>query len=85
MAQPQSSPGNNFDIFDGLKQIKGLMQMINSGGSAGRMAEYALTQHPDYPKAMEAIQQYGGDPRAAFYGEAKRMGKNPEEILNLLR
>ncbi len=82
---PTSSPESDPGIFEGLQQIKNLMGMIRGGGNTGKMAEYALSMHPDYQKAMEAIQQYGGDARAAFYNEAKRLGKDPNAILNLLR
>ena len=85
LQQPSSIPGSNPDVFAGLQQIKELMQMINSGGNVGKMAEFALSKHPNYPKVIEMIQQYGGDARAAFYAEAKRRGKDPNEILNLLR
>ena len=85
MPTPTSSPESDPGIFEGLQQIKNLMGMIRGGGNVGKMAEYALSTHPDYQKVMDSIRQHGGNGQAAFYAEARKLGADPEQILRLLR
>ena len=36
-------------------------------------------------QAMSIVEKYGGDSMKALYGEAERMGVDPQEILNMLK
>ena len=37
------------------------------------------------PKISQIINQYGGDPKTAFYKYAEANGINPDEVLNMLK
>ncbi len=37
------------------------------------------------PRVTELINQYGGDPKTAFYALAQQRGINPDEILTMLK
>ena len=75
---PQFQPGSNF------QQIKGLYDMMKSGGSAEGMVQAALMRNPNYASVMSLVNQYGGDAQAAFYAKAKEMGVDPNSILKML-
>ena len=36
------------------------------------------------PQIAEIVKQYGGDPKQAFYGLAKQMGVDPNEVMKYL-
>lgn len=37
------------------------------------------------PQIKQIIDQYGGDPKTAFYGFAEANGVDPNEIINMLK
>lgn len=37
------------------------------------------------PQIQRIIQQYGGDPKTAFYNYAEANGIDPNEVLNMLK
>ena len=37
------------------------------------------------PQIQQIIQQYGGDPKTAFYKYAEANGIDPNEVLNMLK
>ena len=82
--QPQpvnkQSAGNS-----SLDGIRNLMAMMKSGGDSRKMAKAVLSRMPGYQEAMNIVNQYGGDARAAFYAEAEKKGVDPNSILSLLR
>ena len=46
------------------------------------MVNQMLTQNP---QINQIINQYGGDPKTAFYKYAEANGVNPDEILKMMK
>ena len=62
------------------------MQMMKNGGNPQAMVQNMLMQDPKYSSIMSVVnQQYGGDAKAAFYGECERMGVDPNQVINMLK
>lgn len=84
MAIPQilqqlgNMPGN-------LRQIKGMMDMVRTAGNPQAMLSQMMQQNPQMKQVMDAVNQYGGDPKKAFYGLCEQKGVDPNEILNMLK
>ena len=66
-------------------QIKQMMNMVNMAGNPQAMLNQLIMSNPQMKQAMEIVKQYGGDSMKALYGEAERMGVDPQEILNMLK
>jgi hypothetical protein len=58
--------------------------MIRYSGNPNLMLQQLATQNPNVANAMNLVNQSGGDPKTAFYNEAKRRGIDPNTILSLL-
>lgn len=68
-------PNNQFlDMFNMLR---------NSGNPSAIISQLAL-RNPAVANVMNLINQYGGDPKKAFYSEASKNGIDPNLILNEL-
>ena len=84
MAIPQilqqlgNMPGN-------LRQIKGMMDMVRTAGNPQAMLSQMMQQNPQMKQVMDAVNQYGGDPKKAFYSLCQQKGVDPNEILNMLK
>ena len=59
-----------------------MVQTIKSCGNPQAMVNQMITQNP---QVNQIINQYGGDPKTAFYKYAEANGVNPDEILNQLK
>lgn len=72
---PNVQPSNQFlDMFNMLR---------NSGNPNAIISQLAL-RNPLVANVMNLINQYGGDPKKAFYSEASKIGVDPNQILNEL-
>ena len=84
MAIPQilqqlgNMPGN-------LRQIKSMMDMVRTAGNPQAMLSQMMQQNPQMKQVMDAVNQYGGDPKKAFYSLCQQKGVDPNEILNMLK
>ena len=65
-----------------LGQVKQMIQTIKSSGNPQMMVNQMLSRNP---QLNQLINQYGGDPKTAFYKYAEANGIDPEEILNLMK
>ena len=65
-----------------LAQMKQTAQMIKSCGNPQAMVNQMLSQNP---QINQIINQYGGDPKTAFYKYAEANGIDPNEVLNMLK
>lgn len=65
-----------------LSQAKQMMQAIRSSGNPQAMINQMLSQNP---QVNQIIQQYGGDPKTAFYKYAEANGVNPDDILQMMK
>ena len=66
-------------------QIKQMMNMVNMAGNPQAMLNQLMMYNPQIKQAMSIVEKYGGDSMKALYGEAERMGVDPQEILNMLK
>ena len=65
-----------------LNQARQMAQTIKSCGNPQAMVNQMLSQNP---QVNQIINQYGGNPKTAFYKYAEANGVNPDEILNILK
>ena len=68
-----------------MKPIRNAMGMARSLGNPQMMLNQMLSQNQNYQQVQQIIQQYGGDPKQAFYGMCQQMGVDPNEILSQLK
>lgn len=68
-----------------IKPIKNALGMARSIGNPQAMISQMLSNNPNYSQVQQIIQQYGGDPKQAFYGMCQQYGVDPNEILNQLK
>lgn len=79
----QQLQGNG--MMNGIGQIKQMMNMIKNAGNPQAMMAQMMQNNPQMKQVMDAVNQYGGDPKKAFYALAQQKGVNPDEILNMLK
>ena len=65
-----------------LAQAKQLMQTIKSSNNPQAMVNEMLSRNP---QLNNIINQYGGDPKTAFYKYAEANGVDPDEILQMMK
>ena len=65
--------------------MKGMMNLLRSGGNPQAMVQNMLASSPKGSTVMNLVNQHGGDARAAFYDLAKQKGVDPNQILNMLK
>ena len=65
-----------------LSQAKQMMQAIKSSGNPQAMLNQMMAKNP---QINQIIQQYGGDPKTAFYKYAEANGVNPNDILQMMK
>ena len=68
-----------------IAPIKNMMQAVRSAGDPNAMLQQMMQSNPKMQKVQQIVQQYNGDPRAAFYALAQQNGVDPEQILGMLR
>ena len=66
-------------------QIKQMMNTVKMAANPQDMMNQMMMNNPQMKQAMEIVDKYGGDSMKAFLGEAKRMGVDPQEILDMLK
>ena len=59
-----------------------MVQTIKSCGDPNAMISQMMSNNP---QINQIINQYGGDPKTAFYKYAEANGVNPEEILQMMK
>lgn len=64
-----------------LQQAKQMMQALKSSGNPQAMINQMLSQNP---QISQIVNQYGGDPKTAFYKYAEANGVDPNEILRMM-
>lgn len=59
-----------------------MAQTIKSANTPQALASQMMNNNS---QIRQIIQQYGGDPKTAFYKYAEANGINPDDVLNMLR
>ena len=66
-----------------IQNMKGIAQMIK--GNPQAMMNHMMRNNPNMQRAIQLIQQNGGDAQKAFYSLANQMGVDPNDILSLFK
>ena len=82
---PMLSQLNQNRIASQIKPLKNALGVARSIGNPQAMLGQMLSGNLNYQQVQNIIQQYGGDPKQAFYGMCQQMGVDPQEILNQLK
>ena len=61
------------------------MNMIRSAKNPQLALQNMLRNNPQMKQVQGLIDQYGGDPKSAFYKMAEEKGVDPEQILSMLK
>ena len=62
-----------------------MMGMLNASQNPQAMLNQMMSNNPQMKQVMDVINQYGGDPKQAFYSLAEKNGIDPNEILNMMK
>ena len=65
-----------------IGQARQMAQMLKTSSNPQAMVNQLVNKNP---QIQRIIQQYGGDPKTAFYKYAEANGINPDEVLNMLK
>ena len=65
-----------------MLQARQMVQAIKSCGNPQSMINQMMSQNP---QVNQIINQYGGDPKTAFYKYAEANGVNPDDILQMMK
>ena len=65
-----------------MTQARQIIGMLKGSGDPSAMISQAMQNNP---QVRNIIQQYGGDPKTAFYKYAEANGIDPNELLNMLK
>lgn len=79
-SQPQSLTSN-----PNLSQVLNLYKMVRNSNNPSLMLQSLAQSNPQLKGTLDLVQQYGGDPRTAFYALAKQKGIDPNQILSMLK
>ncbi len=78
---PQTQPMN----LEGVAQLRQLYSILKSSNNPMMMLQNLAKSNPSVKSALELVQQYNGDPQAAFYALARQKGIDPKQILDILK
>lgn len=66
-------------------QIKGVINQMRAATNPQAYLNQMLLQNPQIAQVMQWIKQNGNNPQNAFYAQARAMGIDPQQVLNLLQ
>lgn len=66
-----------------IQQVKRMMNMFLAAGNPQQMLMQAAQQNPAIGTVMQMCN--GKNPKDVFYEQCKKMGINPDDIINQLR
>lgn len=85
----QNQRGNNGNSQIGINSNQnnafGIIGMLKNSKNPNMMLQQLASNNPVVANTMNLINQYGGDPKRAFYEEVKKKGINPNQILGMLK
>ena len=61
------------------------MNMVKSAKNPQAALQNMMQNNPQMKQVQGLIDQYGGDPKTAFYKMAEEKGIDPDQILTMLR
>ena len=65
-----------------INQARQMAQMFKATNNPNALVNQMLNNNP---QVRQIINQYGGDPKTAFYKYAEANGINPDDVLSMLK
>lgn len=62
-----------------------IINAIKNSNNPNAMLRLLANKNPNVANVMNLVAQNGGDPKQAFYVEARKRGIDPNQILNMLK
>lgn len=62
-----------------------VINTIKNSSNPNAMLNLLANKNPNVANVMNLVAQNGGDPKQAFYAEARKRGIDPNQILNMLK
>ena len=78
----QQLNGAQMPNLTGVKQI---MDMVKGNGNPMAAIQSLVGNNPKFQQVTNLVQQYGNDPKRAFYALCEQKGIDPNQILNALK
>ena len=72
-------------ITNSTAQVRNMFNSLKSIGNPQMMLQQMMSKNPNIKKAMDYIEQNGGDAKTAFYKMSKEMGVDPNTVLDGLK
>lgn len=76
---------NQNQMVQNLQPIKQMFDMLRGAGNPQMMFNQMMSQNPQIKEVMDYVNANGGNAKEAFYKRAKEQGRNPDNVLNMLR
>lgn len=64
-------------------RIMQMYQLLKTSNNPSAMMQQLINNNPQMSQLIQLVNQFGGDPKTAFYNEAKRRGVDPNTILSM--
>ena len=68
-----------------LSGVKQMMDMVRGAGNPMAVFQSLAQNNPKFQQVTSLVQQYGNDPKRAFYALCEQKGIDPNQILNALK
>ena len=68
-----------------MQRVKQMMGMMNNAQNPSAMLNQMMMGNPQLKQVMDIVKENGGDPKAAFYSLADKMGVNPQDVLDMFK
>lgn len=62
-----------------------IINTIKNSNNPNAMLRLLANKNPNVANVMNLVAQNGGDPKQAFYAEARKRGIDPNQILSMLK
>ena len=82
---PQILQQLNWAQMPNLAGVKPMMDMVRGAGNPMAVIQSLVGNNPKFQQVTSLVQQYGNDPKRAFYALCEQKGIDPNQILNALK
>ena len=72
----------NPNVLNNTQRIKQLAQLIKSSNNPQMMIYNLLNQNP---QTSQLINNFGGNPKTAFYNLAQQKGIDPNQVIDMIK
>ena len=74
-----------FQLPPQMQRIKQMYKMLQNAKNPQGIMQQIIAQNPMMNQLQQIVNQYGGNPKDAFYKMAQEKGIDPNAILNALK